>query len=115
MTDRSFGPHAGGTNGEYEHIVRLIHAGDYASAWTRLLAAVATSDDAGLYWAADLVEDLFAAQGWDALGQVEAQARLNGRFRRVLVDVTPFTADEALDARIEALRAECVAELGLPE
>jgi len=106
-----FGPRSNGV-GEYTRIKGLVGPSP-DEAWNRLLEVTARTDDAGLYWVADIIEDLVAAHRAPFVVRLEAELAQNRRLRQAFVDFVPLVAgDEPLHDRLLVLREEIEREPG---
>jgi hypothetical protein len=95
----SFGPHIGGDSNEWGHVGKLA-VDDPAAAWRRLLEITATTDDAGLFWVADILEDLVVHHPSEFVPRIEAELASNRRLRQAFLDFVPLSPDEALNERL---------------
>jgi hypothetical protein len=116
MTDprnsNAFGPDPQVVFGEYEHLSEQVKV-DPDAVWSRLIEISLTTDDASLYWVADIVEDLVVADGERFVPRIEAEARANPRFRRALIDMVPMARTDVLDDRLLAVREAAEIEFGV--
>lgn len=110
----SFGPHRGGLFGEYARLSELVRS-DPEAAWSRLLEITAETDDAGLYWVVDLLEDLVIQHPSPYAARIEAELAVNPRLRRAFLDFVPMAKDEALQDHLAALRSEIEREFGVAD
>lgn len=108
----SFGPDVGGASGEYEALVLLFRS-DPAAAWDRLLEITASTDDDGLYWVADILEDFVIHHPVPYAERIEAELAVDPRMRRAFLDFVPMAHDGALEDHLAALREEIEREFGV--
>ena len=106
-----FGPGTGGEV-EYRAIDRLTLSKP-EEAWSRLLRVTAATDEAGLYWIADLLEDLIFHHGRAFVAMLEPELAINGRLRQAFINVVPMAPDDQpLEDRLVDLRDAMERELG---
>ena len=108
----SFGPHMGEDTGEWADLGRAVRS-DPDGVWTRLLAVVSTTDDEGLFWVGDVIEDLIWAHGWAMVPRIEDELPKNPRLRRAFLHVSASHSDEELEERFYLLRAKIETEFGV--
>lgn len=110
----SFGPHRGGPAGEYARLAELV-VSDPETAWSRLLEITAVTDDAGLFWVGDILEDFVSHYPSPYAARIEAELAVNQRMRRAFLYFAPITSDEALEDHLASLREEIEREFGVSE
>jgi hypothetical protein len=102
MDAHPFGPETGPT-GEYARLAEQV-VRDPGGAWSRLLEITAAVDDAGLYWVADILEDLVIHDPDRFAPLIEQELETNARLRRAFVFFVPTTSDDVLAERLVDLR-----------
>lgn len=107
----AFGPRAEGDAGEWARLSQLALSNPEL-AWRELVAAAERTDDAGLFWVADVAEDLVSFSPETFVPRIEAEAQRNPRFRRALVSLTPTSGLDEFDERLLALRETIERETG---
>jgi hypothetical protein len=111
MNVRSFGPETGGTAGEWARLKDLV-PDDPDAVWSQLLEIVATTDDSGLFWVADILEDLVAHDPQVFEQRIEGELASNRRFRQAFVHFVPMGHDEAVNDRLLTTRERIEDEIG---
>ncbi len=99
----SFGPHAGGDFGEWAFFASLVRD-DPEQAWARLLKVVSLTDDEGLLWIADVLEDFVIEHPAAFVPKIETELRSNRRLREAFVRFVPSSPDEDVNDRLLSLR-----------
>ena len=102
---RPFGPDTSEGAEEWAELGVLAQS-DPDLAWSRLLTVAAETDEAGLFWVADIIEDLILYHGQDVTPRLDAELRSNAPLRRAFVSVVPDNPDPELEDRLLALRDE---------
>lgn len=117
VASERFGPEAGPA-GEYARLSEQVGR-DPETAWLRLLEITAVVDDAGLYWVADILEDLVSGNPSRFAPLIETELEGNLRLRRAFVYFVPTTRDERYARRLLRLREQVEREFvtndGLPD
>jgi len=109
-TQEPFGPQVGGSAGEYSAL-ELLARSDPDAAWARLVLIAARTDDAGLFWVADILEDLISFHGHEIYERLKGELEVNPALREAFVSVVPDNADPDLEDRLLVLRDKIEAEL----
>ena len=91
MEPVSFGPHVGPTS-DYFRVSEQVPR-DPDGAWVRLLDITAATDDAGLFWVADILEDFVIHHPALFVPRIEKELETNAKLRRAFVDFTPPLGD----------------------
>jgi hypothetical protein len=108
----SFGPRQSGPAGEWARLSDLVSS-DPEEAWSRLLDITSITDDAGLFWVADILEDLVIEYPSQYAARIEAELEVNPRMRRAFLHFVPMSKDDALKDRLLARREEIEREFGV--
>ena len=102
MNQTPFGPHAQGD--EWVRLSRQV-ASSPDGVWARLLEITEITDDAGLFWVADILEDLVLRDPGVFIPRLESEASSNRRLRRALLDFVPPSVGEEAQDRLLELRS----------
>ena len=109
----SFGPPAIVEGGEYATLKSLV-APDPYRCWTRILEVTARTDDAGLFWVADVLEDLVIHHPTPFAARIEAELGVNSLLRQAFIDFIPTASDAALADHLLEIRERIEEEFGTP-
>lgn len=83
-------------------------------AWSQLLQVIATTDDAGLFWVADSIEDLVGQHRHAFVAVLEPELATNRRLREAFVHFVPIDPDnEPPEDRLLELRKAIEREFGV--